>query len=66
MWGALMFGLGNLLFPQFMSSLFGGDFNNVDILMGRVGGIFMVIGSIGLMTIIYDIKISWCIKEKSE
>ncbi len=52
--------------PEYTVNLMGGHYISDYDLTSRVGGILMVIGSVCLMTIIYDIKINLCIKEKSE
>lgn len=66
-WFLLIFGILMILIPKYIAEFCGNyKFSDYDVFVERVGGSFIILGSIVIMTIIYDIKIHWCIKEKSE
>mgnify|MGYP007127639929 CR=1 FL=1 len=66
LWSILIFGILGMSIPEYTVNLMGGHYISDYDLTSRVGGILMVIGSVCLMIIIYDIKINLCIKEKPE
>lgn len=67
LWCSLIFGILMVLIPKYLAEFVGNyKYSDYDMLIGRIGGGFVVVGTILLMTVIYDVKIHWCKKEKSE
>ena len=66
-WSVFIFGTLMTVIPEYMLVVLGKTTcSHYDILGGRGCGICFIAAAILFMTVLYDIKISWCIKEKSE
>jgi len=63
MFVALIVGGVCLLYPRYGDTI---PQSEGSVLLTQILGVMCILAGIILITIIYDIKISWCIKEKSE
>lgn len=66
-WGGLIDGTVGILFPKVLMSMVGiKDLTNSSVFLHQFSCGLLLFGAILMMIGLYDIKIHWCIKEKSK